>query len=157
MQNATPKVLYITNFLLNTKYKYYVFIFSSVDNSVSASSLLFCSFVNIWEISGNQNYYNLSQQQCSEFAATRFFRRITQKGQSRNVSGRINLQQKLGQIFPEWPKGGRMLKCFVSSIFPYETFLDFSQILVLVWFFKNLVMIWWNWIKYAIFSKGLNF
>jgi hypothetical protein len=49
MQNATQKMLYIGNFLPNTEHKYYFFMFSSVYNSVSATSLLFCYFLFMFE------------------------------------------------------------------------------------------------------------
>jgi hypothetical protein len=57
------------------------------------------------------------------------------------ISGRI-----LAPFSQKKPKGGRIFKCFFSCIFPIWNIknLEFSQILVLVWFqnFSNILMKW---------------
>jgi len=67
----------------------------------------------------------------------RFFGRITQKGPSKNVSGRTNLRQNCGRIFPEMlEKKAEYLKCLIFCIFPmWNTkkpgiFIDFGTSMV---------------------------
>jgi hypothetical protein len=53
------------------------------------------------------------------FPTGRFFGRITQKGPSKNVSGRTNLWQNFGRIFSEMAEKGPNIKMFC--------FLNFSH------------------------------
>jgi hypothetical protein len=56
------------------------------------------------------------------FPTGRFFGRITEKGPSKNVSGRSNLWQNFGRIFPEMAeKGPNITNVLFLVFFPYET------------------------------------
>ncbi len=87
--------------------------------------------LNEWTSSKNPT---LSMSE-SVFPTGRFFGRITQKEPSKNGSGRTNLRQNLGWIFPEMAeKRTEYLKCYVSLIFSIGSIknLEFSQILILI-------------------------
>jgi hypothetical protein len=52
----------------------------------------------------------------------RFFGRITQKGLSKNVSGRTNLRQNFSRNFPEMAEKGLNIDNVLFPVFfPYET------------------------------------
>ncbi len=77
---------------------------------------------------------------CAVFPTGRFFGRITQKGPSKNVSGRTNLWQNFGRIFPEMTEKGQLFKMFC--------FLYFSHVKhKKIWNFHRC----WYW--YCMISK----
>jgi hypothetical protein len=91
------------------------------------------------------------------FPADRFFGRITQKGPSKNASGRTNLRHNFGRIFPEIArKGAAYLKCFVFCFFfmkhkKHGIFvLDFGTDMV------TKIYSYFDEMKDAIFTKRLN-
>jgi hypothetical protein len=53
------------------------------------------------------------------FPTGQFFSHITQKGPSKNVSGRTNLQQNFGRIFPEMAEKGSNIENFCILYFSH--------------------------------------
>jgi hypothetical protein len=92
------------------------------------------------------------------FPTGRFFGCITQKGPSKNVSGRTNLWQNFGLIFPEMAKKGPNIKMFCFLYFSHmehkksRIFTDFCTGMVSK--FSNILMKWnqrWHFYKGAEF------